>query len=220
MNRPPHPAMLKTVMPLGLCLALLVSVLAFPTLAGAKCPDVPSDLVCPELRYAFRPEYLDPGAEVRVVAHWIEIRTGQPVANAEWLARQGQPAYLWLWDHAPSELERIAYVIDVEDKAPLPQAVVPLQWDADKQIYAGTFVFPRTGRWYFSLGTMVPAALSATLAADGNYVGAIAPVNIPGPAAPVLDPMHWAIGLGLIVGGGLVIMGWLWRRRRGEQVGG
>lgn len=154
----------------GILLALLVGILAFPTSVAAKCPNVPDDLVCAELRYSFLPDRPAAGEEVTVIAYWIEQRTIQPVTDAQWLARRGKPAYLWLWDHEPSELESIAYVEGMEGKVKLPQVVIPLQWDAEKREYQGTFVPPRSGRWYFRLGTVVPDALRPTMEAESDYI--------------------------------------------------
>lgn len=217
MNLPSRLYIMKSISSLGILLALLVGVLAFPTSVAAKCPDVPDDLVCAELRYSFLPERPVAGEEVTVIAYWIEQRTVQPVTNAQWLARRGKPAYLWWWDHEPSELESIAYVEGMEGKAKLPQIVVPLEWDTEKREYQGTFVLPKSGWWYFRLGTIVPDALRPTMEADFNYVGPIQPIDIPAATESMFGNVNWLIWSALIVGSGLAISVLLWLSRLSQR---
>jgi len=205
--------MMKSICSLGILLALLVGVLAFPTSVAAKCPDVPSDLVCAELLYSFLPTRPVAGEEVTVIAYWVDERTAEPVTNVQWLARRGKPAYLWLWDHEPSELESIAYVEGTEAKVKLPQMVVPLQWDTEKRGYQGTFVLPKSERWYFRLGTVVPDALRPTMQADSDNVGSIQSIGIPAAAGTPFGNVNWSIWLALIFGGGLAISVLLWLSR-------
>ena len=193
-------------------LALLVGIFAFPVNVTAKCLDVPSDLVCAELRYSFLPASPVSGDEVVVIASWVDQRTAAPVTNVEWFARRGKPAYLWLWDHEPSELESIAYVEAVKG-AQLPQIVVPLQWDAEKREYHGTFVLPKSGRWYFRLGTVVPDALSTKMEADFDYIGPIQSIAISTAAGSLFDNVSWSILPAIIFGSGLVIFALLWLSR-------
>ena len=197
--------MMKPIRLVSILLALLIGVFALPTNVMAKCPDVPDDLVCAELRYSFQPTSPIAGEQVKVTAHWADERTAGPVTNAQWLARRGKPAYLWIWDHEPSELESIAYVEGMEGKAELPQILVPLLWDAEKQEYQGTFMLPKSGRWYFRLGTLVPDAMRPTMEADSDYGGPIQPIDIPATTRSLFGTMNWLIGSALILGSGLTI---------------
>jgi len=100
----------------------------------------------------------------------------------------------------------------MEGKAKLPQIVVPLQWDAEKREYQGTFVLPKSGRWYFRLGTLVPDALRPTMEADFDYGGPIQPIDIPAATGSLFDNVNWSIWPALILGSGLAISVLLWLR--------
>ncbi|MBK8904034.1 MAG: hypothetical protein IPM53_22825 [Anaerolineaceae bacterium] len=207
---------MKFIRTLSILLILFVGMIALPNGAAAKCPDVSSDLVCPDLHFFFQPERPVAGEEVTVVATWVEIRTANPVTNAEWLAKRSKPAYLWLWDHEPAELERIAYVDGAEKYSSSPQIVVPLQWNAKAREYQGTFLFPSSGKWYFTLGTVVPDALKLTMAAESDFVGPIQTIDVPAATGFLRGNLHWPpwrVWAAFILLSGLVISGWLWFRR-------
>lgn len=192
-------------------LNLLVGALASPTGVAAKCPDVPDDLVCAELHYSFLPARPIAGQEVTVIAYWVEQHTTEPITNVQWLARKGKPAYLWLWDHEPTELESIAYVQGIEGRAELPQLVIPLQWNAEKREYRGSFVTSGSGRWYFMLRTVVPDALRTAMDADSDYGGLIQTMYITqGSTRPLSGITNWPAWLALVLGSGLAISVLFW----------
>lgn len=205
--------MKKFISSLGILLILIAGVFAFPSSVAAKCPDAPSDLVCAELQHVFLPERPVPEEEVTIVAYWVEQRTAERVSNVQWLARRGNPAYLWLWDHEPSELESIAYVEGMEGKAELPQMMVPLQWDSQQQEYQGTFVLPKSGRWSFRLGTVVPDALQTSMEADFDYVGPIQSIDLPAATKSLLANVSRSMWPVFILGGGLAISVLRWLHR-------
>lgn len=192
--------MLKYLKLVGILLAVLVGVLTFPTRAAAKCPEVAGDLVCPELRYYFLPVNPTAGEEITVKAYWINQLTAGPVIKFAWLARKGKPAYMWLWDHEPSELESIAHYKGIAGTAKLPQILVPLDWDAEKQVYQGTFKYPKPGRWYYRIGTLVPDALRATLEADFDFGGKIEQIDIPVDNRALFEPINLIIWPVLFLG--------------------
>ena len=209
--------MMKSVKSAGILAALLVGVFAFSSSAAAKCPDVPGDSVCPELQASFMPASPIAGDEVTVIAYWADIRTAERVTNVQWLAGRGKPAYLWLWDHQPSEFESSAYVEGMGGKAQLPQILVALEWDSEKREYQGTFMLPKPGRWYFRLGTLVPEALRPTMEADSDYVGPIQVLGMPVGTSPLFGNANWPIWPGLIFGSGLAISVLLWRSRHARR---
>jgi hypothetical protein len=208
--------MMKSIRLASILLPLLVGVLAFPTHVAAKCPNVPVDLVCAELRYAFQPAHPTADQEMTVIAYWVDELTTGPVTNTQWLARRGKPAYLWLWDHEPSELESLAHIEGMEGNAKLPQIIAPLHWDAEKHEYQGTFVLPKSGQWYFRLGTLVPDAMRPTMEADSDYGGPIQHIDIPTATRSPFVYSNLSMWPVLILGGVLsvIVLRWFARSLR------
>jgi hypothetical protein len=195
----------KSTISLSILLAILVGVLAFPSSAAAKCAEVPEGLLCTELRYSLTPKRPVAGEEFTVIAYWIEQPTEQPLSDAQWLATRGKPAYIWLWDHNPSELESTAYVERMAGKVKLPQFVIPLEWNAKESQHEGSIVLPRPARWYFRLGTVVPDALKRSMEADFDYVGPIRTIDIPPATGPIFSKVTPSIISILMVGSGFVL---------------
>ncbi len=157
----------------------LLAALLFPASVEAKCPTVPGETICPNLDYTFEPATPAAQAEVIITARWVDQLDGEPVTHEEWLATREKPAYIWLWDHNPSELESTAYIDGARGKAPLPQFVVPLSWNAEAREYRGSFTVPEGGRWFIRVGTVVPEELAGELEAEFDYVGEIRSFQIP-----------------------------------------
>lgn len=158
---------------------VLAAALLFPARAEAKCPTIPGETICPNLEFTFQPANPVALDEVIVTAHWVDQLNGEAVAHEDWLASRAKPAYIWLWDHEPSELESTAYIEGRRGQTPLPQIVAPLTWDAESRVYQGSLVIPAGGRWYFRLGTVVPDELANELDADFDFVGEIRSIDIP-----------------------------------------
>jgi hypothetical protein len=106
-------------------------------------------------------------------------------------------------------MERIAYVEGMEGKADHPQFVVPLHWDPQSRRYQGTFALPKSGRWYFTLGTVIPDALSATMEADSDYVGLTQTLDLPEAAWSPLEIVSQPVWPDLIIGLAVSVLVWL-----------